>query len=252
MNKKTVLLLDQLNQDFYQAIADSFDQTRQFAWQGWTQLLPQIKALEKTTNGLKVLDIGCGNGRFAEFLNQNKIKFTYTGIDNNQQLLNKAKEKLKNANIKFNLQNHNVVELLINKQLLTQFQQQFDLIVSFGVLHHIPSFKLRVEFIDELGKLLKSTNALLIITAWQFAAQKRFESKQIDSNKLGIDVNLLEKNDFILDWQGNKKTARYCHFVDYEEEERLKKAISNLELKQRFFADGKTKDLNKYLVWKKN
>jgi tRNA (uracil-5-)-methyltransferase TRM9 len=250
MDKKIILQLDQLNQKFYQKTADSFDQTRQFAWQGWVKLLPAIKSL--TNKKISVLDIGCGNGRFSEFLTENQINFTYTGVDNNQQLLDKAETKLKKTNNKYSLQNLNLIKLLIDDQLAEQFEQKFDLIVAFGVLHHIPSFRLRIKLIEQLGLLSKDESSFLVLTAWQFGQDKRFDSKKIEPEKTGVKPENLEENDFILDWQGNKKIARYCHFVDEGEVKKIDKKVSDLKLKQKFFADGKSEKLNRYLVWRKN
>ncbi len=65
MDQKTVTKLNQLNQNFYQQIAESFDQTRQSAWRGWERLLPTLNQLSKSNsdNSFSVLDLGCGNGR---------------------------------------------------------------------------------------------------------------------------------------------------------------------------------------------
>ena len=39
MKIKTIKQLNQLNQDFYNTIADDFSDTRQYFWKGWRHLL---------------------------------------------------------------------------------------------------------------------------------------------------------------------------------------------------------------------
>ncbi len=252
MDKKIILALDQLNQEFYQENAVSFDRSRQYSWPGWQKLLPKIKSPAKKDQTISVLDAGCGNARFAQFLHEHQIKFTYLGIDSSPMLLAKARKNLNNLDIKFKLQALNIVKLLLEEQLAAQFSQKFDFIVAFGILHHIPSFKLRQKFIKLLGRQLKTPQSLLAITAWQFAAYARFNSKKIPVQQFAFDSNKLERNDFILGWQKQNKTARYCHFVDEKEVKELKNNLSCLNLNSDFLADGKNNKLNRYLVWQKS
>ncbi|NJL93275.1 MAG: hypothetical protein HC915_05865 [Anaerolineae bacterium] len=64
MDASTLHLLDQLNRAFYQAVASSFDATRQRPWAGWRPLLQHLPTAEAP---LRVLDLGCGNARLGLF-----------------------------------------------------------------------------------------------------------------------------------------------------------------------------------------
>ena len=82
--------LNAINREFYQRTAGEFDRTRQRPWRGW-QLLMQ--ALDRPIRS--VLDLGCGNGRFALFLAQSQASaFRYIGIDNSARLLAAARTSL--------------------------------------------------------------------------------------------------------------------------------------------------------------
>ena len=65
MDTETINRLNAINHAFYATVADDFDQTRGTAWPGWKRLLPYL------TTPLSVLDVGCGNARFALFLHDN-------------------------------------------------------------------------------------------------------------------------------------------------------------------------------------
>ena len=84
----TIKKLNQLNRDFYQQVAIDFDQTRQHLWPGWNKLISHLQQLQTKHKPLKVLDLGCGNGRFGQFLANSfpGIKINYLGVDNNPQL----------------------------------------------------------------------------------------------------------------------------------------------------------------------
>lgn len=252
MNQATINQLNRLNQQFYHKVASSFDQTRQQAWQGWEKLLPEIKALEKNNNQpLKVLDLGCGNARFAEFLSENGIQYQYLGVDSNPQLLKKAQEKL--STDKHQFQETDLVELLVSKnQLSSQFQQQYDLVVAFGLLHHIPSFNLRAELVKQAISLLKNSNSLAIFATWQFASEERFQKKLVNPEVANIDPAQLEENDYLLGWQDRENCYRYCHFVDEQEMIKLIKEAGNCKLISSFFADGKSGKLNRYFTLKQS
>lgn len=56
-------------------------------------------------------------------------------------------------------------------------------------------------------------------------------------------------NDYLLGWQDTQGLYRYCHHFDEPEIERLLAAVADsAELVSRFEADGKTGNLNEYVV----
>lgn len=243
MNQATIRQLNQVNQNFYRQIGSDFDQTRQQPWSGWFQLLPAIRNLAEARSPVGVLDVGCGNGRFGQFLTQNlpATNFDYLGIDNDNQLLQFAQSRLPN----FTFKKIDLVDSLLNNNLTAKLATQtshFDLVVLMGVIHHIPSFDLRQQFIHHLSQRLND-GGLLLISVWQFALYKRFLQKAIACDKIGLVSSQLEKNDYILDWQRGQEAFRYCHFVDDQE---LTKLIDtdHLEVMTDFSADGS----NRYLV----
>jgi tRNA (uracil-5-)-methyltransferase TRM9 len=224
MKRTTIQDLIKVNQDFYQTVASSFDKTRQNYQPGWQKLIPFLP-----TSG-SVLDVGCGNGRFGEFLKQGI--FEYTGIDSNQELLDVAKIKLPGGRF-------------INQEITQlKVQNQFDLVVCFGVLHHIPGFETRINLLNKMATLVK-TGGCLSVSLWQFGTDKRLMTRTAKA-----PFTDLEPGDYLLKWQDTDK-LRYCHYVDVKETEKLKHVIK-LKLITDFEADGKTGNLGRYLVWQKD
>lgn len=249
MDQKIVSALNQLNQDFYQQIAVSFDQTRQSAWRGWERLLPTLNQLSKSNsdNSFSVLDLGCGNGRFADFLLQNHFSFSYRGVDSNTDLLSIAQKKF-DLHLDISFSQLDLVKLITTNQLQLKVNHKYELIVAFGVLHHIPSFELRSKFIKTICELLKNNNSRVIVATWQFALEERFNNKFIDPKIIGLDSDSLEDKDFILGWQNQPDIYRYCHFIDQQEMEKIVKVVGNCTVESSFLADGKTEKLNRYFV----
>ena len=66
MNPRTRLALNAINRGFYSAEASSasFSKTRDHPWPGWERAWSATQDAARRS----VLDAGCGNGRFAEFL----------------------------------------------------------------------------------------------------------------------------------------------------------------------------------------
>lgn len=236
MDKKTIDKLNQLNKGFYLKTQEYFNRSRQFYWQGFKKLLPYLSTGKAGLQGssLQVLDVGCGNGRFGKFLMESGKKIEYTGIDNNQYLLDKAKIFLPDAK-------------LINQDLLEpiKLDQKFDLIGVYGVMHHIPGFDNRLKILEQLKQFLNK-NGLLIVNFWQFNNVKRMKKKVVKSH----GYENLEKNDYILSWKMGVEALRFCHFTDESE---LSKIVKGLKMKKmaEFVADGKEKKGNKYLVLQK-
>lgn len=258
MNKKIVDKFNDLNCDFYRRVSDDFSGSRNFSWQGWNQLLAFLK-LDREP---RILDLACGNGRFVEFLNIHlSNKFRYLGLDNSQELLSIAKQKY--PMVKF--EKFDVVEnYLKNGKIIINNQEKIDIVALFGLSHHLPSFELRSTLFAGLKDFLRA-GGLIIVSNWQFAAEKnRFEKnilnwkKIITNKKISIyqRINLLylwfnlEKNDYLLDWRKGKSSGqvfRYCHYFDETEMNKIVE-INDLKIIAKFMADGKSGKLNQYFV----
>lgn len=229
MNLATVHYLNQLNQTFYQTVANSFDVTRSTPWQGWTALLPYIK---KPAGSLRVLDLGGGNGRFGVFLADHWGKnIHYTGVDSSEFLLSRAAESL--AEIPHELHQ---ADLLADEFPLTP---PYDLVVIFGVLHHIPGFENRRALIERAAGWL-SDGGVLALTFWAFYEQSRWRGRIIPWETLSPELTL-EDGDYLLDWQRDTHALRYCHYVNQTEETRL---LAGMNIIGRYEADS----ANRYIV----
>jgi len=255
VQKTTISKLNQLNQEFYQTTAQDFSDSRNYYWHGWYELIDILQTLKlqtvKSNKKIKVLDLGCGNARFAKFLKREARlhRIEYHGVDNNSRLLDLAQKQMTQIRIPNKLTKLDIVKSLVKNSLDQQLRNEYDLIVCFGILHHIPSFKLRKRLFKNLNSLLKD-NAFLIITSWQFAKDERFEKKIIQPEQVDIKAKELESDDYILDWQRGTPAYRYCHYTSEEEMHLLAKG-SKLQLLDSFKADGKSKQLNLYAILKK-
>ncbi len=253
MNKSFIRQLNKLNKQFYQQVATSFSESRSYYWQGWNKLVPYIQELANHHhNQVTVLDIGCGNGRFGSFLAEQlpDIKIKYIGIDNSKELLKIAQSQSPSKNINSEFIKIDIIESLLDKSLekkLKSFSPHF--ITALGVLHHVPSYELRQNFISQLANSLSSPG-YLAFTTWNFLDTKRFQKKIIDPKQVKLDAQKLEKHDVILDWKRGETAHRYCHYTDREELKILVET-SGLEQASRFKADSKSGKMNTYTVLKK-
>lgn len=247
MQQETVLKLNHLNHQFYELVADSFDNTRQAAWKGWSQLVPLLE-LQTKQKLISVCDLGCGNGRFAAFLEEvipGKVSH-YSGFDQNTALLKKAVQNRGDSQTKYSFSELDVVQSTLDETL--HIPTDTNLVVLFGVLHHIPSFELRKKLFQLLSDQLKH-GAVLVVSCWQFAQSDRFQTKFLPT-PTDIPQSELEKEDYFLGWQDHPTAVRFCHNIDLREAQQLLSA-TKLHVKNTFTADGKTDNLNLYLVLEK-
>lgn len=128
----------------YNSISEKYSSVRSKPWKEMEFLFKDIE------EGDNVLDLGCGNGRFYEWLK----KSNYIGVDPSLELIKICKNNYPEANFIVALGN----ELPFEDNL-------FDKIFSIAVLHHIPSDKLRKEFLLEAKRVLKD-NGVLTLTVW--------------------------------------------------------------------------------------
>ena len=235
MTDETIQRLNEINREFYITTAPEFDQTRGQAWAGWLPLKDYISA------PLSVLDVGCGNGRFGLFLAETSTEaIHYHGIDNNQQLLDYASQSLADiTHIDAQLDYQDVITSPLP-------QDTYDLVVLFGVIHHVPSYDNRQRFIQELASRVKD-GGLLVFAAWRFYEYERFRKRLVDWD----DDITVEKHDYLLDWRRGERALRYCHYVDDDELDALVASTNMTEL-TRYRADGSDNAMNAYVVLRKD
>ena len=234
MDPSTQAALRQINREFYSRYAADFDRTRHpGGWPGWQRVVEA--AARPTGRPLRVLDLGCGNGRFALFLERNPTlrrnqPFDYVGIDSSPELIERARAEAGGCDhIRFEVDD-------IEKRPLDQ--ASYDLVALFGVVHHLPGFDSRRRALERAAAAL-APGGLLAVTCWQFADDARFESRQLDwGPDAGVDPAELEPGDHLLRWgPADSQARRYCHHTNERELDRL---VGDLPLVEcaRYRADG--------------
>lgn len=242
MDKRTQEICISQTNAFYKKNAQSFSETRTSAWPGWGILTSHIQHL---TTPLKVLDVACGNMRFEKFLAAKKLNISQaTCIDNCPALI--PDELLAYANYF----EKDIYDLIEEKSM----DKKYNLSVAFGLLHHIPTFEKRASLLKFLISSTQ-TGGIIAISCWNFLASKKIHNKAIKTTeialeKLGIEFDDL--NDYFLNWNDDYETFRYCHNFSNEECINLAKEVERKAiLIDKFTSDGKSNNLNHYLVFQR-
>ena len=178
----------QLNQDFYAAVAEPFNQTRQDWTPGKRRLLDIVPSKDHRFP-TRVADIGCGNGRFAMMLESLGGVVEYTGVDGSEHLLALAAEQatsLTHVHCRFEQADLAQIDWL---KLLSK--SSFDMVVCLATLQHMPSYELRSRLVRDLASLLVP-GGLLAISAWQFLGSERFRKRLIDWSEVGLTATDVE------------------------------------------------------------
>ncbi|XWX03570.1 class I SAM-dependent methyltransferase [Aggregatilineales bacterium SYSU G02658] len=232
MTPEVIAHLNALNRQFYATVADAFDQTRGSAWPGWQRLLPHLPSARP----LRVLDVGCGNGRFARFLHAAGVTIDYVGVDSSPALLAHARAALA-ALERWRLVEQDVIDQPIR-------EGEYDLVVAFGVLHHVPARAGRVAFMRGLAQRV-APQGVLAYASWRFMEDARLRARIVPWPLELADA--VEAGDVLLDWRQGAHALRYCHALDDAEQAELDASLS-LTLLERYRADGSSGQLNAYSV----
>lgn len=230
MNAQTIRELNRINREFYTRFAGVFADSRAHPWPGFARAIERWPADSRS-----VLDVGCGEGRFARFV-ASRRPVDYLGLDAADPLLERARAA-------------GIAGAEFQRWDWAQDglpERRFSLVVAFGVLHHVPSFAHRRGLVEAMAARV-ARGGLLVLAMWRFADRPRFDHKVVP-----FDPNLdVEPGDFLLRWDRGGAGVRYCHFVDDAEAVALTCHLG-LALVDQFDADGKTGDLNRYLVLQRN
>lgn len=110
--------------------------------------LPMFKRIGLNLLGKDVLEIGCGSGYGAFLLNQLEPK-SYIGLDVMEEQIGLAKNKYPQFDF-----------IVRDAEDLSQFENNSkDVVVIFGVLHHIPNWR---KTLDEIKRVLKPNGSLFL------------------------------------------------------------------------------------------
>lgn len=250
------LRLCALTGEFYRANAESFSQTRQSPWQGWVRLLEVMDARAAERELLRVLDLACGNLRFERYLADALPGRMLSGwaVDNCEPLVEAGERSEFGPLSRIAFQNLDVIERLSGGRLWESLEApdaSRDLAVSFGFMHHVPLECWRAELLRTLIAKVRP-GGFVAVSFWRFLNSDKLARKAQETTiraRAELVIPELPPNDYLLGWQDTQGLYRYCHHFDELEIERLLAAVADsAELVSRFEADGKTGNLNEYVV----
>lgn len=164
----------------------------------------------KKWNGKLVLEVGCGIGTAAQTFVENGA--IYTGIDISDYSIELSKKRFNLFNLNGNFIVHNIEHLLP--------ENQFDLIYSFGVLHHTYDIK---KAIKNIYDLLKESGEFKLM----LYAKNSYKYSQIISNldqfeaQSGVPIANVYTNDEVYELLSDFKNIniKQTHLFPYKIEE---------------------------------
>lgn len=211
-------------------ISDEFSITRKEVWEETKFLFNDY-----LIKGERVLDLGCGNGRYYKLFKDKGID--YIGVDNSEELVKLAGKQYPDAKFQ-----------MADALKLPFPDNYFDKIYSMAVLHHIPSKEFRLDFLKEAKRILKKDGAI-ILTVWKFHRLEAIFSLIKYSILKLIGKSKLDFKDILEPW--GKKTDRYYHWFSKKELANLAKKAGFKIKKTGIIKNEKGNRQNIYLVAEK-
>lgn len=229
--------LEQINHNFYTHHAAGFAATRFGGQPGWSRIIAHFPPV------CQVLDLGCGNGRFARFLDQRLQQVRYLGLDASAALLDIAqRETARLARTQAEFRPADLSQVGWEEAA----GGGWDAVVCLAALHHIPGLAHRSAFVSAATRLLAPAG-VLILSTWRFRHHPRMARKILPWATVGLAAAQLEPGDYLLDWRQDGAGHRYVHDVDEVEIDYLA-AQAGLSVLEQFHADGREGDLSLYAV----
>lgn len=239
VEEETVNKLLEINRIFYSQFSDDFSDSRS------GDRLDLDPFRHYLSDGIRLLDIGCGNGRLAVALEKAGFALDYFGIDGSAELVafaNSQADSFQSVRAQFHVANL----VPFSWRGAISHYAPFDVILSLAVLHHIPSFDLRSQIITEIRSLLKP-GGIFVMSNWQFTHSDRLRKKIRDWSQVGLDPTQLDPDDYLLDWKRGGTGYRYVHLVTESEGVALARS-AHMNVLTQFYADN---DLNLYSIFRR-
>ena len=280
MNRDFASSLIQLNNTFYREHSASFSDTRQAPWPGWVRTMDiALEQLDVATieHPVRVFDLACGNMRFEHFalgrLSSSPFAgrpLEFYGVDSCQDLAtDEGGYARRIPNLHF--QELDVLDALMKLNPAETPDVLFDapladISVCFGFMHHVPSCEYRVRVLDALVRQTRP-GGIIAISFWEFMNDERMARKAVRAEARaeltppfeGYDSAQFEAGDHLIGWQNDRHAYRYCHHFGDQQITDLVRGVRTFyksgevpvrEL-ERFHADGRSGDLNRYVILKR-
>lgn len=271
MDKAMANRLIALNREFYRDQASSFSATRTSPWRGWERCLDASRGgLLPKGASLKVADVGCGNLRFEEFLSTAlpEVALRAVALDSCAELVpaecqgspvvRKAAFAGRSMNLGIFFRECDVIGLLSagrESEVFPEDEKPFDLAVAFGFLHHVPLASWRRALIRSMASAVRP-GGYAWVSFWRFADDPSMKTRAEAAHargleRLGIEGPALDEGDYLLGWRNEQAAFRYCHsFTTAEVDDLVASLADAADAVSRFRADGRTGDLNEYVVFR--
>lgn len=236
MNPNTAQALLDINRTFYRECADAFAATRTRPWSAFERVLST--APTAPMQALRVLDVGCGNGRFAHTLlthHPGRVE-RYLGVDASLPLLALARQPALPFPSEF--QHHDLWAPLPRLH-----PDGFNLVVAFGLLHHIPGRQARRALALHLTDQI-SPQGRLVLSFFRYERSVRLQRRRVAPPV--PDPSELEPGDYLLPF-GSTGRLRYCHCFDDAEITELSH-LPGMKTLDLFSPSEGSDHLNDYLV----
>lgn len=108
---------------------------------------------------LRLLDIGCGTGRFLRFVAQTFPRLASIGIDLSDTYLGEARRHLKNR--------HRTSLALAKGEELPFAGASFDCVTSLFLFHELPG-EIRIQLVREMARVLRPGGRVLLLDSLQY------------------------------------------------------------------------------------
>jgi SAM-dependent methyltransferase len=243
----TALALNALNLSLYRDRAAEWDAVRTRAWRGFARVAAELARLP--LGPLRVLDVGCGNGRLGraldETLGARREALAYTGVDASAPLLERARQ---GAPPGARFVEADFVATPPGEALPAG---PFELVALFGVLHVVPGHARRRAMLEAAAARV-APGGLLALSRWRFDACETRKTRIVSWERYSaqaatpIDPRQLEPGDHLLSF-GAHGALRYGHAIDAIE---LKALLAGLPLEPLadWCDDGQDARENHYLL----
>lgn len=278
MDAETAERLREINNAFYRGQCGSFSATRRAPWAGWARCL-EAAGMDGAAERQAVFDLACGNMRFEAFLEERmpETAFEFFAVDNCDglvagrfgaplrgtvdyrsidvlcALMDSAGASDANG-AAFGEDRSALAGGLSAGDASGGFGAGFpacDLSVSFGFMHHIPLQEHRASALRMLAGQTRP-GGFVAVSFWRFLNDAALAKKARATHGAACEelaLPQLDEGDFILGWDNAPGAYRYCHsFSDAEIDGLAASVADRASVVARFAADGRTGDLNTYLV----